>query len=80
MNLYYCTECMRIIENEEKCTYCNSEVVKPLKKHSPVNVMGTKLKGRISRICKEKVTLVIRTESYEKVLKEYNFEKLRKIL
>lgn len=77
--LYFCTDCKRVIK-EEVCNYCNSSETKELKVGSPVNVIGTKEKGRILKIMDNKARLLIRTESNDKVIREYDYNKLRKIL
>ena len=79
-NLFYCLNCMRVFKSEDKCDYCNSENIELLKKDAPVNVMGSKLKGRLLRVNDNTVSLIIITENKDKVIKEYDASKLRKIL
>lgn len=78
--LYYCSECKRVITNEGKCAYCDSSDVKELMLKTPVNVIGTKTKGKVLKIKEGKVDLIIRDEANNKLLKEYNAEQLRKVL
>lgn len=80
MNLFYCLDCRRIFDFDDKCIYCNSENLKELKKNSPVNVIGSKVKGRILRAEGDIVSLIIITENNEKVIKKYEISKLRKVL
>lgn len=79
MNLYYCSECSRVFKGDYNCPHCNGEGV-TLKKNSPVNVIGTKVKGRIFNCDDEKVSLIVRTEDNSRVIKEYLVNNLRKIL
>ena len=79
-NLFYCLDCMRIFKSEDKCDYCNSGDIKLLKRDAPVNIIGTKLKGRLLRVNENDVSLIIRTENNDKVVKEYDTSKLRKII
>lgn len=78
--LFYCLDCKRLMKGEEKCDYCGSMAVKELKKDSPVNIIGTKQKGRILKIEENDVSVLLITESKEKVIKNYRYEKLRKII
>lgn len=78
--LYYCNECKRVISNGESCSYCNSSYIDELAVGAPVNVIGTKLKGKVLRIKNNTARLLIRDESNSKFIREYSGEKLRKIL
>lgn len=78
--LYYCAECKRVIENDKVCGYCKGEDVKELTIKSPVNVIGTKIKGKIFNIKEEKVNVLIRTETKDKIIKEYKADQLKKLL
>lgn len=78
--LYYCNECKRVISSGDSCNYCNSSEISELAVGSPVNVIGTKLKGKILKIKDNTVRLVMRDEGNNKFIREYNGEKLRKIL
>lgn len=80
MNLYYCTECRRVLEQESKCNYCGAENINALKRNSVVNVIGTKLKGKVLSAENDKINLIVNTENNEKLLKQYSFEKIRKII
>lgn len=79
MSLYYCEDCSRVFKASEKCPYCQGEGV-TLKKNAPVNVIGTKIKGRIFKQNSDKITLIVRSEDNSKVMKEYLINNLRKIL
>lgn len=78
--LYYCADCKRIIQNDKECSYCKSENIGELSLGTPVSVMENKAKGKVLKIKDGVVRLVIRTETGEKYIKEYNSEKLRKVL
>lgn len=78
--LYYCNKCKRVITNESCCDYCKAEEIKELMLKTPVNVIGTKVKGKILKINNEKATLIIRDEGNNKFLKEYGADQLRKVL
>lgn len=78
--LYYCEECKRVLDDDKKCSFCNSQSVKELNIGAPVNVVGSKLKGKILKICESNVRLLIRDESNNKFIKEYEHNKLRKVI
>lgn len=79
-NLDYCLECRRLFLENEKCEFCGSENIKPIKKSTSVNVIGSKVKGKILN-CKEGiVNVVVVTEAKERVVKDYQVKELRKVL
>ncbi|MCM8710887.1 hypothetical protein M2651_07595 [Clostridium sp. SYSU_GA19001] len=78
--LYYCNECKRVIGNSDCCSFCNSSYVSELVVGVPVNVIGTKLKGKVLKIKDGTVRLLIRDESNNKFIRDYEGEKLRKVL
>lgn len=78
--LYYCLDCKRVSGNADECEYCKSSSIKELQKDSPVNVIGSKLKGRVLKMDEEKVRLLVVDESKNKFIKEYEPQKLRKVL
>lgn len=78
--LYYCNECKRIISSSESCSYCNGTLIDELAVGAPVNVIGTKLKGKILKIKDNTVRLLIRDENNGRFIREYSGEKLRKVL
>lgn len=77
--LYYCVDCKRVIK-EETCGYCKSEDVKELVVGAPVNVIGSKLKGNVLKIKDDNVRLLIRDESNNRFIREYEADKVRKVL
>lgn len=78
--LYYCLECKRVSEKEESCMYCSSHNIKELVKDAPVSILGSKLKGRVLKIEEGKARLLITDESNNKYIKEYEADKLKKVL
>lgn len=78
--LYYCAECKRIFK-EERCPYCGSDNIKELTNNAPVNVLGTKIKGKVLKIEKDNVRVLhTNPESKERYIKIYEPEKLKKVL
>ncbi|MDP4091371.1 MAG: hypothetical protein Q8930_19165 [Bacillota bacterium] len=78
--LCYCLQCRRVFNEENGCPYCKGTSVKELSKDSPVNVLGSKLKGKVLKIEEGKARLLIRDENNQKYIKEFEADKLRKIL
>lgn len=78
--LFYCVNCQRIISSEGSCSFCNNEITKELVVGAPVNVLGSKLKGNVLKIKDGMVRLVIRDEGNNKFVREYEADKLRKII
>ena len=79
-SLNYCLECRRVFQSNERCEFCNSDKIKPLKKGTSVNVIGSKTKGSIFNCKGDIASLIIVTEGKEKVIKEYRIDTLKKIL
>lgn len=78
--LNYCANCSRVFDaKEDFCPHCENIHFSELKKNAPVNVIGTKVKGRIFKILGEIALLIVITENKEKLLKEYPIKELRKI-
>lgn len=71
---------MRVIKEETNCSYCNSQDVKELVVGAPVNVLGSKLKGKVLRINDGGARLLIRDETNNRFVKEYEAEHMKKIL
>ncbi|OFI06278.1 hypothetical protein CLOACE_10510 [Clostridium acetireducens DSM 10703] len=78
--LYYCEECKRVLNNANTCSYCDSNNIRQVKIGAPVNVIGTKLKGRVLKIKGYNARLLIRDEFKKKYVKTYSSDKLRKVL
>ncbi|CDF57767.1 hypothetical protein [Thermobrachium celere] len=78
--MFYCTSCKRIVKDGGVCEFCASQQLKELKLDTPVNVVGTKLKGRVLKVSDDKVRLLIRDDSNNRFIKEYSYKELKKIL
>ena len=78
--LYYCCGCKRVITSEEVCNYCKGEQIKQLVTKTSVNVIGTKIKGRVINMKDGKISLIIKDEFNNELLKEYDAEQLKKVL
>lgn len=78
--LYYCGECKRVILSSESCNYCNGGLINELSVGASVNIIGTKLKGKVLKIKDNTARLLIRDEGNNKLIKEYEGDKLRKVI
>ncbi|SHI48080.1 hypothetical protein SAMN05444401_0770 [Clostridium amylolyticum] len=78
--LYYCLDCKRVFQKEEQCEYCSSNAIKEIRKDSPVNILGTKIKGRVLKIEPDAVRLLLTNEFNERYIKDYKAEELKKVL
>lgn len=78
--LYYCVDCKRLVKSSEKCDYCNSSFLKAITNGAPVNVIGTKQKGKVLKVEDSTVKLIVIDEAKNKLIKEYEVEQLRKVL
>lgn len=79
-NYYYCFECKRIFSQKDKCPYCGCERTKNLALNAPVNILESKLKGKVIRIKDDTLKVLIKSEGNEKFIKDYTAEQLRKVL
>lgn len=78
--LMYCTECHRIFRSSDNCEYCHSHNIKELKRGTSINVIGTKLKGKVYNYKSDLVSVIILTEDHQRVIRVYEAKKIRKIL
>ena len=78
--IYYCVDCKRVNHNNEKCDYCGSTYLKPVKQGTSVNVIGSKLKGKVLNVKGDYITLILKDEYNNKYLKNFKMEQLKKIL
>lgn len=76
---YFCTACKRVFSKDNGCTCEGEGCIKEMKLGTPVNVIGTKLKGKIYKIKNDGVEVLI-TSSPNKHIKEYKLEEVRKVL
>lgn len=79
-NLDYCLECRRLFLESEECEFCGSKNIKPIKKSTSVNVIGSKVKGKVLNCKDGVVNVVVVTESKERVIKDYKVKELIKVL
>lgn len=79
-NLDYCLDCRRLFLESEKCEFCGSENIKPIKKSTSVNVIESKVKGKILNCKDGVVNVIVITESKERVVKNYSVRELKKVL
>ncbi len=78
--LYYCLDCKGIFTEPNECRYCASQSIKPLVKNAPVNILGTKTKGNVLKIKGDMVQLLLVDEKHNRYIKEFQAEKIRKVL
>lgn len=76
----YCMDCKRIDYYEGTCSYCQSANIKELKIKTPVNVIGTKIKGRVLKIKDKTINILCMGQGKTKTIREYQADELRKIL
>ncbi|OPJ55398.1 hypothetical protein [Alkalithermobacter paradoxus] len=78
--LYYCMDCKRVFNNSSECTYCSCNNVKKLNQNAPVNVIGSKIKGRILKAKSDNVRLIYVDSHKNTIIKDFDVDKIRKIL
>ncbi|WP_053984432.1 hypothetical protein [Niameybacter massiliensis] len=76
--VYFCNVCRKVFHEENACT-CEANDIKQVKLGTPVNVIGTKLKGKVYRIKNDVLELVI-TSSKDRYIKPCKLEDVRKII
>lgn len=79
-NLNYCVDCRRISYFDGTCSFCQSDDIKFIDKKAPVNVIGTKIKGRVMNERDGMVDILCVGVDNEKSIRQYEMESLRKIL
>lgn len=79
-NLSYCVDCKRIAEFNGNCSYCQSQNIKEITKKTPVNVIGTKIKGRVLDVKDQTVKIIYVDENKNTLVKDFEVEKLKKVL
>lgn len=78
--LNYCLKCKRLFSSEDKCDFCGSNSLKSVQKSTAVNVIGTKIKGKVLYCKDDLVSIIISNESNEKMVRKYKVCELKKIL
>lgn len=76
----YCMDCRRIDDHKGTCSYCKSASIKRLKIKTPVNVIGTKIKGNVLNVKDQVVNILCKGEGNSKQIRQYQADQLRKIL
>lgn len=76
----YCTDCKRIFTEKSSCPFCKSTQVSELNLKSPVNILGTKVKGRVANFTPGGIKILVVDEDKSKSIREIDSSKLRKIL
>ncbi|MBU5437311.1 hypothetical protein KQI42_04780 [Tissierella sp. MSJ-40] len=76
----YCVNCRRIDYYDGVCSYCQSDNIKTLETKAPVNVIGTKTKGRVLNVKGQMVNIICVSEDKSKYLRECEAQELQKIL
>ena len=74
------TEYLNGKDLDDKCKYCNSKNVRELKRGKAVNIIGDKNKARFLRYKDGKVSVILYTEDKQKIIKDFEIEKIKKIL
>ncbi|MGL4737892.1 MAG: hypothetical protein ACRCW2_10600 [Cellulosilyticaceae bacterium] len=75
---YFCEACKQIFKSSDACR-CDGKIIKPVKLGTPVNIVGTKLKGKIYRM-KEDALDVLITSTKNKGIQTYPIDQVRKVL
>ncbi len=78
--LYYCLDCKRVFPLSHECHYCNSIRTKELRRNAPINVLGSKIKGRVFKINQEDIQILYIDEHKNQLIQKFSFEKIKKIL
>lgn len=78
--LSYCMDCRRIFNPAEQCAYCSSSSTKALNTDAPVNIIGSKLKGRVLKTASDHVKVLLVDDSRKKYIKEYKPSEIQKVL
>lgn len=79
-NFSYCVDCRRIAKFNGQCSYCQSKKIKELHRKTPVNVIGTKIKGRVLNAKDQMLEILYIDENKNTYVKPYEAEKLQKVL
>ena len=77
--VYFCSSCKKIFSEGNGCTCPQENGVKEIRVGTPVNIIGTKLKGKVYRI-KNEVLEVLITSTKNRMIKTYPLAEVRKIL
>lgn len=78
--LNFCLDCKRIFSPSQECSYCKSNNIKELGEKAPVNVIGSKLKGRVLKVSQGIARVIVIDEKKNSSIKEFEVSKIRKVL
>lgn len=78
--LMYCVDCQRIFASSNNCEYCHSYNIRELRRGTSINVLGTKIKGKVYNYKNNLVSVILLTEDHQRVIKVYDTKKIKKIL
>lgn len=76
---YFCNVCREIFMEGNRCHCALEGSMKELMRGAPVNVIGTKLKGKVYRIKNDRIEVLL-TSSKNRSIKTYSVDQIRKIL
>lgn len=77
--VYFCSTCKKIFTRGNSCTCQEENDIKEIKVGTPVNIIGTKLKGKVYRIKNETLEVLI-TSTKNRTIKTYPLQEVRKVL
>jgi len=79
-NYEYCDDCKRIFIENSSCPFCESTQVSELYVKSPVNILGTKVKGRVFKLSSDGIKVLVVDAQNNKSIRDYDASKLKKVL
>lgn len=79
-NYEYCEVCKRIFIRNSLCPFCKSTQVSELYLKAPVNILGTKIKGKVFKLSSDGIKVLVVDEQRNKYIRDYDSSKLKKVL
>lgn len=77
---YYCFDCRKIGKSKNECGECKGRSLKELKEGAPINIIGTKQKGRIFKMKEESISILLKNEFNEESIREVSYTEVQKII
>lgn len=77
--IYFCNHCRKIFIGDKDCACEGENCIHEVKKGTPVNIIGTKTKGKVIRIKEGAVELLIKNRG-NKILRVCKVDEIRKIV
>lgn len=77
--IYFCKVCRAVFTEGQECTCQEINGIQEVKKGTPMNIIGTKIKGKVIRIKENAVDLLVRKEN-NKIIRTCKVGEVRKIL